>query len=127
MFLRNRLLQMGFAGIVVLVVVSCSSPRNDTPAQIIQPKPADLVLLERGTQAFTGKKYLVAVTLLETLNNTYPASTYVQQSEQMLKDCSRLEECAPALKQANGGGMTFFPNLSGKQPPDKPGVPLGQK
>jgi hypothetical protein len=95
--------------ILLLGVAGCGTG-NNVETQSLAKK-----LFDRGTEQFGAQHYAEAVTLFETLINSYPDSEYGGRANLVLNDCDRITACASVHAQGvrgyPGGAQTFFPNM----------------
>jgi hypothetical protein len=96
-------------------VAGCGRQKDSGSNASFQSEHPDKKLFEIAIQNMEAKKYANAITLLQTLVNSYPDSQYVGKAKLALDDCSRHDECSAILVQVenlpSGGGQTFFPAM----------------
>jgi hypothetical protein len=107
------------AGIFAVLAPGCRNDNGGNKPPSLQAQTPDKILLDRGVQSFADEKYSVAITLLQTLINTYPESPHIARARSLMDECSRIQLCAPALDTSTHGGLTFFPSLVPEEPSTK--------
>jgi len=100
---------------LLLGVAGCGTRQSDLPAE--EQSPAK-ILFNRGTESYKTQHYAEALTLFETLLNSYPDSEYVDRTKLVLKDCDGITACADVRAQVWGhlDEETFFPNMPEERP-----------
>jgi hypothetical protein len=100
---------------LVFILAGCSHQKGTDPEVTVQSQHPDKKLFEAAIENMAEKKYVNAVTLLQTLISSYPDSPYVDRAKLALDDCSHQVDCGAMRAQIetlpNGGGMVFFPNM----------------